>query len=181
MLPMTLLENQHYPMNGKQTQERSSSMIQFQQIQIFLLHMITSFIHAVVLQNAGGEVEFTVILKIPTDASSASRLSTSLGGNVPLQVSKPLEKAKHNFELVVILLKKPISQNAESLCLEIQIGFISTCDHRIMGDSLFLTSHFHHPTSELMQFAIIVEQMFHTVIQDANDAHSCFAFHLYVS
>ena len=93
MSPMTLLENQRYPMSGKQAQERSFFMIQFQQIQIFLSHMTISFIHAVALQNAGGEVEFIVVIKIATDASSASKLSISLGGNVPLQVSKPLEKA----------------------------------------------------------------------------------------
>ena len=72
-----------------------------------------SFIHAVALLNAGGEVESIVVLKILLDASFASRLSISHGGNVLLQISKPLEKAMKTFKTDVVLLNKLSSQDAE--------------------------------------------------------------------
>ena len=88
-------------------------MIQFQQTLISQEQMTMSFIHAVVLLNAGGEVESFVVLKILVDASSASRLSISHGGNVLLQISKPLEKAMKTFKTDVLLLNKLSSQDAE--------------------------------------------------------------------
>ena len=72
-----------------------------------------SFIHAVALLNAGGEVEFIAVLKILRDASFVSKLSISHGGNVLLQISKPLEKAMKTFKTDVVLLNKLSSQDAE--------------------------------------------------------------------
>ena len=72
-----------------------------------------SFIHAVALLNAGGEVEFIAVLKTLLDASFVSKLSISHGGNVLLQISKPLEKAMKTFKTDVVLLNKLSSQDAE--------------------------------------------------------------------
>ena len=72
-----------------------------------------SFIHAVALLNAGGEVEFVAVPKILRDASFVSKLSISHGGNVLLQISKPLEKAMKTFKTDVVLLNKLSSQDAE--------------------------------------------------------------------
>ena len=72
-----------------------------------------SFIHAVALLNAGGEVEFIAVLKTLLDASFVSKLSISHGGNVLLQISKPLEKALKTFKTDVVLPSKLNSQDAK--------------------------------------------------------------------
>ena len=113
MLPMTLLDHQHYPMNGKETLGLYYFMIQFQQTLISQEQKTMSFIHAVALLNAGGEVEFFVALRILADASSVSKHSTFHGGNVLLQISKPLVKVKQTFKTDVVLLNKLSSQDAE--------------------------------------------------------------------
>ena len=88
-------------------------MTQFQQIQTIQSQKTISSIHAVALLNAGGEVDVIAALKIRRDASFVSKLSTSHGGKVLLQTSKPLEKVLQTSKSDVVLPSKLNSQDAK--------------------------------------------------------------------
>ena len=88
-------------------------MTQFQQTQTIQSQKTISFSHAVALLNAGGEVDVIAAHKIRQDASFVSKLSTSHGGKVLLQTSKPLEKVSQTFKLDVVLPSKLNSQDVK--------------------------------------------------------------------